>query len=448
MANPGSVISQIGALSSEPLPTILAALESAKEILRRAGCGSEGAVILLDLSMNFQHPIHTQAIVYILNIASAVNPNIEIFTAMRTALLNGDATQLSESPLDTTVLASNLRDIAVTTDQPRLAIAPLQAGISKLIANRPLITPLHAMLFQCCLLANIPIAAVPALEQDAYDVDPHLTGMVVRDFLLYCYYGALIHIARKRYSEAADLLLSAMTSPAAALSAIVMAAWKKWVLLGLLTRGSIQPLPKWASQPLLRANRSEGPYQEVAIAYSGTSAATMNEVVRKNLLVFEEDENVGLVNLVVEAQTKRNVLRLTQTFITLSLSDVAKQVGLPSAESAELAILRMIDAGEVVAEIDGGKGMVRFLEDPQQFNSPATIARMDSQIAAAAALGERLAATRHEVSRSSSYLAKMHRKSDILHTACEPDSLLGDEDDANMMMPVEPSLSGHSAMQS
>jgi hypothetical protein len=64
----------------------------------------------------------------------------------------------------------------------------------------------------------------------------------------------------------------------------------------------------------------------------------------------------------------------------------------------------MIDAGEVVAEIDGGKGMVRFLEDPQQFNSPATIARMDSQIAAAAALGERLAATRHEVGIYSGYL--------------------------------------------
>lgn len=53
-----------------------------------------------------------------------------------------------------------------------------------------------------------------------------------------------------------------------------------------------------------------------------------------------QDENVGLVKLVVEAQTKRNVLRLTQTFLTLSLSDIATQVELPNAAAAELAILR------------------------------------------------------------------------------------------------------------
>lgn len=41
----------------------------------------------------------------------------------------------------------------------------------------------------------------------------------------------------------------------------------------------------------------------------------------------------------VEAQTKRNVLRLTQTYITLSLADIASNVGLPTAEAAELAIL-------------------------------------------------------------------------------------------------------------
>lgn len=44
----------------------------------------------------------------------------------------------------------------------------------------------------------------------------------------------------------------------------------------------------------------------------------------------------------MEAQTKRNVLRLTQTYITLSLADIASNVGLPTAEAAELAILRCV----------------------------------------------------------------------------------------------------------
>lgn len=49
---------------------------------------------------------------------------------------------------------------------------------------------------------------------------------------------------------------------------------------------------------------------------------------------------MGLVKLVVDSQTKRNVQRLTQTYLTLSLPDIAAAVGLPSAHAAELAILR------------------------------------------------------------------------------------------------------------
>lgn len=49
---------------------------------------------------------------------------------------------------------------------------------------------------------------------------------------------------------------------------------------------------------------------------------------------------MGLVKLVLESQTKRNVQRLTQTYLTLSLQDIASSVGLPSAAAAELVILR------------------------------------------------------------------------------------------------------------
>jgi hypothetical protein len=62
------------------------------------------------------------------------------------------------------------------------------------------------------------------------------------------------------------------------------------------------------------------------------------------VLVFGgwQEENAGLVKLVVDSQTKRNVQRLTQTYLTLSLPDMAAAVGLPSAQAAELAILRCV----------------------------------------------------------------------------------------------------------
>ena len=53
-----------------------------------------------------------------------------------------------------------------------------------------------------------------------------------------------------------------------------------------------------------------------------------------------QDGNAGLVKLAMAARTKRAVQRLTQTYLTLSLADIASQVGLAGADEAEAHILR------------------------------------------------------------------------------------------------------------
>ena len=50
----------------------------------------------------------------------------------------------------------------------------------------------------------------------------------------------------------------------------------------------------------------------------------------------------------------------------------------------------MIDAGEVFARIDAGAGMVRFLEDPEGFDSARVVGRIDAQMRAAMAVGQRV----------------------------------------------------------
>ena len=40
------------------------------------------------------------------------------------------------------------------------------------------------------------------LDVDIYEVDPSKTGMVPRDFLLYCYYGGMIYVGEKRFNRA------------------------------------------------------------------------------------------------------------------------------------------------------------------------------------------------------------------------------------------------------
>lgn len=53
-----------------------------------------------------------------------------------------------------------------------------------------------------------------------------------------------------------------------------------------------------------------------------------------------QDGNLGLVKLVLAGRTKRAIQKLTQTFLTLSLADIAQQVGLQDASEAEGHILR------------------------------------------------------------------------------------------------------------
>ena len=51
---------------------------------------------------------------------------------------------------------------------------------------------------------------------------------------------------------------------------------------------------------------------------------------------------------------------------------------------------RMIDAGEVFAEIDEAAGMVRFLDDPERYDAASVVARIDAQIQASIAVGQRV----------------------------------------------------------
>ena len=53
-----------------------------------------------------------------------------------------------------------------------------------------------------------------------------------------------------------------------------------------------------------------------------------------------QDGNLGLLNLALEARTKRAIQRLTQTYLTLSLQQIAENANLPSAEDAEHHLLR------------------------------------------------------------------------------------------------------------
>ncbi len=72
---------------------------------------------------------------------------------------------------------------------------------------------------------------------------------------------------------------------------------------------------------------------------------------------------------------------------------------------------RMVDAGDIFAQIDAGVGMVRFLEDPETYDSAAAVARIDDAVQRSMALSQRLQAAHRVVRARARHASRFERRS-------------------------------------
>jgi len=102
-------------------------------------------------------------------------------------------------------------------------------------------------------------------------------------------------------------------------------------------------------------------------------------------------------------------MRLTQTYVTLSLADIATSVELPGPKEAEKYILGMIEDGEIHASINQKDSMVSFKNNPEQYDNTNTLNNLDLQIRNAAIVGNRVDELHKKVSSSHQYLMKVNQ---------------------------------------
>jgi len=99
-------------------------------------------------------------------------------------------------------------------------------------------------------------------------------------------------------------------------------------------------------------------------------------------------------------------LKHTQTYLTLSLSDIADSVKLVNKIEAEKAVLRMIEQGDIFASINQRDGMVSFHEDPEQYNSIEMMEKLDKSINKTVDLAKKLKGLDETVSLSVPFLQR------------------------------------------
>ncbi|EFJ33217.1 hypothetical protein SELMODRAFT_439255 [Selaginella moellendorffii] len=308
-------------------------------------------------------------------------------------------------------LCRKLREHAMNMHRPIRAVLPLQVAIRKFQPSSEYLTPIHADFLLVCLLSKCYKAAAPILEDQIFEIDPKKTGLVPKDYLLYCYYGGMVQIGLKNFLRAMELLQHAFTAPAHVMNAIAVEAYKKYVLVCLIHNGQVPPFPKYTPSIVQRNLKGccQG-YIELVTVYNNRNITDLQRCLTSHEEAFRNDKNLGLAKQVVASLYKRNIQRLTQTYLTLSLQDIAQTVQLESAKDAELHVLQMIQDGEIFATINQKDGMVRFQEDSEQYKTREMSQRLHSEIQKVIRLAKKLTAVDEQVSCDQAFLSKVGRE--------------------------------------
>ncbi|KAK9104190.1 hypothetical protein Scep_021034 [Stephania cephalantha] len=313
--------------------------------------------------------------------------------------------QIRLAPEKFVSVCRKLKDETMQLQMPIRGVAPLRTAVRKLQPTSEHLTTLHPDFLVLCLLAKCYKAGLSILEDDIVEVEQP------RDLFLYCYYGGMICIGLKRFRKALELLYYVITSPMSSMNAIAVESYKKYILVSLIHNGQFSNFPKYTSSVISRNQKNFCQYyNELATSYASGKISELQACLETYREKFETDNNVGLVKQVVSSLYKRNIQRLTQMYLTLSLQDIANTVQLNTTKEAEMHVLQMIQDGEIFATINQKDGMVSFHEDPEQYKSCEMIEHIDSSIQRIMALSRKVTAMDEQISSDPIYLAKIGRE--------------------------------------
>lgn len=210
-----------------------------------------------------------------------------------------------------------------------------------------------------------------------------LAGKITsRTYLEYYLLGAVCYIATEQWKKAQAFLEVVLVHPTVgnAVSLIMVDAFKKWLLVGLLIDGKGFSFPRAVSGNAGKYLRTLAkPYDCVVDAFKSHKEERLRGEIQEGLEEWNKDGNYGLMREVYAAFRKFEIIRLGKTFAALSVEDIAtKTSSTPQDTQETLAYLtRLIESGDLHAQITpsqkGGLGTVRFLPPNTSQRSEADV---------------------------------------------------------------------------
>lgn len=294
-------------------------------------------------------------------------------------------------------IASVSADHALTSH----ALGLVQQAMLRLDPGTSTFTSTHLDLVKVCLKRRVHSGCLQVLDNEVYHFpsdsdskyDPppcakHLNSsafitttsgfsgrLTYRDHLQYFLLAAMVYISGRSWSRALDKLELALCAPVSGntVSMIQVEAYKKWILVSVLSHGRPASMPRSVSTHVAKYLASLAkPYAVFADAFKdGTPAklrAEFQYAAENN--VWQRDGNLGLAKLVVGAHRRIAVLNFSKIYSSIPVSTLSEMMSNmassnPEPPSAiEADIRHLISSQRINASIVKGKDgsdIVKFL---------------------------------------------------------------------------------------
>jgi COP9 signalosome complex subunit 3 len=297
---------------------------------------------------------------------------------------------------------------------------------------------LHARVFQDALpILERPIYHIPAsidkgaltrsfdylcspMESSAIYLNPDfgLTHKLTsREYLEYHLFGAMIYMGLKQWEKAMSFLKIVLMAPTAnPTSAVMVEAYKKWLLVGLLMNGKAPSPPKGTNKNVLRTIRALAkPYDCLVEAFVSGSLTRLKGEVEEGQSFWLGDCNFGLVVQVYDAFRKFLVQRLANIYAALPLTEVARRTSPDATDMVETAsyIASLIASGELKATLTQSPdpsmpATLRFLSSSSVHQSESDLHRdLELQQAELEGILKHLQDSDHRLEISKEYIDKL-----------------------------------------
>ncbi|RCH79937.1 hypothetical protein CU098_000644, partial [Rhizopus stolonifer] len=278
-----------------------------------------------------------------------------------------DPTQIQQAPKQLTLVGKALLHLTHVLKKPLLALQCFKVAIDRFTCSRHALTSLHAPFLQACITAKAYRFPLDLLNQDIDIIDPKAN---IQGFLEYYYYGSIVYIANKNFERALDFLSIVISAPTQkTISAIQIAAYKKFVLSSLILEGQVRPLAKYTAQSVEKICRTHAaPYLNLVRAFENSDLNMFHDMASKSSSMFESDKHIGLVKQCFQSLRRKKIKEMTKVYMTVGLDDMANKLNV-STEELELILIEMIHQRQVSASIsmtDQHVKMVHFSDEEQQ----------------------------------------------------------------------------------